>query len=307
METSGRWSERTSEDRYQYLRDHILPNIGHLDVDDLRREDVLAWIDYADSAMITTGQDDKPLDDPKPYAHKTVRSWWSLVKRLCKALYLEEYIDLRMLEWVRDQPGPSGYKGGRRESRTLTLEELRKYVDTAKKITPTRYAEIITLAYTGMRYGELYGLDWDHIDYEEGTITVTQSFSEGRLGPTKTGVERVAPMVPAVAEAIQEHRQRLVKMENLGLFEGIVFPSDVGKRRHNTLHKPMGKVTDALGLDVKVGPQVLRKTFTTLLRAHGAHSEQIMAIVGHESKEMHDHYTVPTADELRRTVGVLVP
>ena len=51
----------------------------------------------------------------------------------------------------------------------------------------------------------------------------------------------------------------------------------------------------------------LRKTFTTLLRAHGAHSEQIMAIVGHESKEMHDHYTVPTADELRRTVGVLVP
>ena len=304
---SGRWRKRTAADRRQYLRDHILPHIGHLEVDELSREHIRDWIEYADSVRRTHSHGGKPLDEPIPYGHSTVRSWWSLVRGLIKALYLEGHADFRLVEWCRDQVGPQGYRSGRREDRTLTYEQLVEYVETAKRVlNPQRFAEVLVLSRTGMRAGELYGLDWSHVDEEQKAITVEQSFSGGRLGPTKTSQTRVVPVDGRVLDALEKHRKRLVRLENIGLFEGILFPATNGRRRRSeSLHKPMKKVGEAVGLDVKVGPQVLRSSVVTILKEKGAHKEQIKALVGHESDEMHDHYTRPTTEEIRQIAGLL--
>lgn len=305
---SGQWSERTASDRRQKITDHILPVLGHIDVDDLSRADIRRWIDVTNAAQKTHYPDGRPRSEPVDYSHRTVRQWWSILKSIIKSLYLEAYVDGRFYEWCRAQAGPTGAKERRREDGTLTLSQLTNYVEAARSIVPSRYAEIITLAYTGMRGGELYALRWEHIDYDAEVITVEQSYSQGRLGPTKTGRARTPPMLPQVADAIRAHRKRLVRLENVGLFEGIVFPATTGRRREaTTLHKPMRKVGDALGLDIKMGPQVLRSSLVTILRNAGANSQQIMSIVGHETKEMHDHYTRPTDEELRETVGILAP
>ena len=305
---SGQWSSRTAADRKQKISDHILPVLGHIDVDDIAREDIRRWIDVINAAQKTHYSDGRPRPEPIDYSHRTVRQWWSILKSIIKSLYLEGHVDGRFYEWCRAQVGPTGAKEQRREDGTLTLSQLTDYVEAAKKIVPVRYSEIITLAYTGMRGGELYGLEWEHIDYDAEVITVEQSHSQGRMGPTKTGRQRTPPMLPQVADAIREHRKGLVRLENVGLFEGIVFPANNGRRRgSSTLYKLMRKVANALGLDIKMGPQVLRSSLVTILRNAGANSQQIMSIVGHETKEMHDHYTRPTDEELRETVGILAP
>ena len=303
---SGRWANSTAGNHKQYLRDHILPMIGHLHTDELTRDHIRDWIHYADGAQMTHWPDGRPMPESRDYSHDSVRSWWGSLKGLVKGLYLEGHVEARLVEWMRDQPGPAGVKTARREDRTLTRDELHRFVEAARTLTPTRYAEIITLAYTGMRGGELYGLDWDHILYDEQAIIVEQSYSKGDLGPVKTGKPRRPPLLPQVADAIRDHRAELVRSENIGLFEGIVFPARNGRRRlSETLHKPMMKIADRLGIDVKVGPQVLRASFVTILRQSGAHSGQIMAIVGHESEEMHEQYTRPTDSELLETAAMI--
>ena len=304
---SGQWNDRTAADRQQKIGDHILSVLGHIDVNELTRDDIRRWVDVTNQAKKTHYPDGRPRPEPMPYSHRSVRQWWGELKSIVKSLYLEGHRDRRFYDWVRAQAGPTGAKMRRREHKTLTLAQLDQYIEAAQKMVPTRYAEIVTLAYTGMRGGELYGLEWLHIDYDAEAITVAQSYSKGRLGPTKTGRPRTPPMLPVVAEALREHRKRLVQQENIGLFDGIVFPATTGNRRESsTLHKPMQRVADALGLDIRMGPQVFRSSLVTILRNAGANSKQIMSIVGHETKQMHEHYTRPTGEELRETVGILV-
>lgn len=298
MIREGRWRARTAGSNIQNLRDHILPTLGGIEVDDLQREDLREWVEYVEG--LTKANGDR-------YGHATVQRWWRVLKHLGKALYLEGYADRRFVDWMESQPGPQGVRELRRESGTLTQEELLTYVDKARQVVPGRYAEIATLAFTGMRAGELYALDISDLDFSLGAISITKSYSRGVLGPTKSGRSRIVPMLPVVAEAIHEHRHRLLRRQNLGYRDGIVFPSDNGRRRTaSALHKASKRVAKACGLDIAVGPQVLRSTYVTLLKQRGAGLEHVMGIVGHESVDSSDHYTRPRVEDLHRSAALIL-
>lgn len=71
------------------------------------------------------------------------------------------------------------------EIRPLTLDQIRKLLEAAKG---HRLETIITLALaTGMRRGELLGLKWQDIDFQEGTLQVRRILS--RL-PTQMGRDK---------------------------------------------------------------------------------------------------------------------
>src|SRR5690606_23401412 len=98
--------------------------------------------------------------------------------------------------------------------------------------------------------------------------------------------------LPEVMDALNEQHARLVKQNNIGHEDDIVVPTHDGTRREgSTLHKSIERVAIRCKLVAKVGPQGLRKTFITQLRAQGASDSMIQSIVGHETDEMTDHYT----------------
>lgn len=297
----GRWKARTARSNVQNMREHILPVIGHIPVDELTRDDVRAWVDYAESAMMYQRKSGAPLPVPKRYAHGSLRRWWALLKHLVKDMYLEGYVDRRLVDWMQSEPGPRAESlAPRREDRSLTRAELRRLLDVGRReLAADRWAELVTLATTGMRAGELYGLDWESVDFGARTITIRASHSQGEVGTTKTDDVRVAPMVDAVAEALQEHRREMLRLGNPGLHDGIVFPSSTGGRRDApSLHRPLQKIADLADIDVRVGPQVLRVTYITLSREAGMDPAHIRAITGHATEEMHNHYTRPTMEDL---------
>lgn len=81
---------------------------------------------------------------------------------------------------------------------------------------PRQQLLIITAAYTGMRWGELAGLQWHNVDLDTGTITVDKDKGAlheigGRLelGPPKTPASARAIDLPAfLVELIHEHKTR---------------------------------------------------------------------------------------------------
>lgn len=279
------WRKGTVESNRQNLRDHILPHIGHLRPEQLSRSHIREWIKWAETATyVEKGEE-------KRHAHDTLRRWWRVLKGLVKEIYLEGYCERRFLEWCRERTGPQSDVKGRRESRTLRADELVDFVEAARELVPLRAPEIVTIAYTGMRPSELYGLDWDDVDWEVRTIDILRGFAKGEVGPPKAGARRI-PMVKPIEKALQQQRERLEEGGSLGLERGIVFPSNLGTRRYpSTLHDPMEKVAAHIGTEIKVGPQVLRKTLNTLLGNAGCRREMIKSIIGHRTDQMHEHYT----------------
>lgn len=99
--------------------------------------------------------------------------------------------------------------------RRYTLDELQALLSL-----PDCIPSIVVATYTGMRFGELYGLRWQDIDFRTGRITVCRSFS----GPTKTGKSRTIPIHRELAPTLQEWQRRCPATS-----EGMVFPIALGR------------------------------------------------------------------------------
>lgn len=124
------------------------------------------------------------------------------------------------------------------------------------------------LFYTGMRHGELAGLKWEDIDFQNNQIYIRRAKKrDNRLGPTKTGKSRKIDMLPPVKKALKEQYMLT------GLSNGFVFLNPNGKRLLNSdfnrirkLHwKPLLRRT---GLTYRAMKQT-RHTFASIMLQHG--------------------------------------
>jgi len=69
----------------------------------------------------------------------------------------------------------------------LTAEELHIFLETAKKHENiTNFTLIMLLAYTGLRRGEAYGLQWKNIDFKKKTLSVDLTRDNKGARPPKT-------------------------------------------------------------------------------------------------------------------------
>ncbi len=121
----------------------------------------------------------------------------------------------------------------RRNYEMLNLEELGK---VQLRLSIERRREFRVALHLGLRTGELFALRKEDVDFDRGIITIRRS--HGR-DSTKTGAERVIPLLAAVAGDLLDARQAS-KTE-------LVFGGANGARqRHDTkmtriLHTAMGK------------------------------------------------------------------
>lgn len=291
---SGSWSESTAFHNRKVIAKKVLPVIGGVKLENFGRHTVQRWIEWAE---------DQRKDDGDHYSQSTLRRWWKMVRAIAKRAYLEGYSDDRFLAWLRECDGPQSPVDNVREQRTLSVDQLHKFLEVAKKVVSGRYAELVTLAYTGMRCGELYGLEWRDIDYEERIIHVRRAHWNGHVKETKTGMTRELPMIAPVERALRDHKEKLQQEGHVGLRKGIVFPSDAGTRRYwSSLTKPCRKVCEHAGIDIDVSPQVFRRTLNTLLANPDVDRLVLKSITGHEDDEMVEHYAGIRTEQKREAI-----
>jgi integrase len=83
-----------------------------------------------------------------------------------------------------------------------TDEELRRFLVAAHDEDRGAFVLYAAAAYTGMRAGELAGLQWGDVSFEQRLIAVQRSYA----GPTKGGDVRYVPILDPLLPVLRAHR-----------------------------------------------------------------------------------------------------
>lgn len=84
--------------------------------------------------------------------------------------------------------------------------ELRAILTAAERLEPD-FAVLLRLwMQSGMRAGEVAGLQWQDVDLSTGLVKVRRTWSRQHLGPTKTGIERDVSVLHPTSDDTQEWR-----------------------------------------------------------------------------------------------------
>jgi integrase len=161
-----------AKERYTEALDlHVLPDLGDFYVDQIQDRDLEAWL---------------VKQRGRKYSPHTVNGWWRVLKMVLQsAARFHRLPD--PTAGVKPLPLPQ-----REQENSLTPEELRAFLDAAKRLRPQWYTMVVLGFTLGMRPGELRPLRWDEdVDLEAGTLTIRRSQRRRYVGPTKTKRIRV--------------------------------------------------------------------------------------------------------------------
>jgi integrase len=167
----------------------------------------------------------------------------------------------------------------RKELKPLDAGQARRLLTTARETQPKFYALYALAVTTGMRQGELLGLQWDDVDLATGTLQVRRSVFNGQINAPKTNSgRRTVKLSQKAIEALTEHGERGRGV--LWVF-GTKNGTPVGS--WNFTHKSWYPLRDAVGLPKKTRFHDLRHTSATLLLQANVNPKVVSAMLGHAS------------------------
>ena len=153
-----------------------------------------------------------------------------------------------------------------------------------------RARTIIILFYeTGIRRGELVGLNDGDVDVAARQLKVTG----------KRNKQRIIPFGDEVAEQLQRYvelRNRLIERHSEALFLDRHGNRMTGGQVYTVVRENLTGYTTLK----KRSPHVLRHTFATAMLNHNAGLESVRQLLGHESLETTEIYTHTTFEQLKR-------
>ena len=187
---------------------------------------------------------------------KTIGNVIVILKEMFKHAVQWGYLDANPVQYV-ERP-----RGEDKEMDVLTPDEIRRLLDAQDE--PLRTL-LLTAVLTGMRQGELFGLQWEDIDCARHQVHIRRSLWHGTLGTPKSRCSRRAiDMPPTLERALQQlsttRRSEFVFCSERGT------PLDADNFRHREFPAALRQA----GLR-RIRFHDLRHTYTSLLIAHGAH------------------------------------
>lgn len=241
----------------------LLPQLGQRSLAEITRADVLA---FRANLAKRSGRAGAPL------SAKTINKWMMLLRAI-----LNEGCDRYGL--VSPIRGIRPLKQKRSEIHPFTLSEVETLIQTVR--ADFRSYLVVRLQ-TGLRTGEADGLQWDDIDFTQGTITVRRTQSRDGDGDLKTEASfRTIPMFPRVREALQTQRALRAPEATWVFTSARGSPVDAV----NFTNRVWYPLLRHLGLK-KRPPYQMRHTAATLMLASGENPEWVASILGHTTTEM---------------------
>ena len=274
----------STAERYAIALSHALPTLGRHYIDAITKQDVEAWVQAMRRNAVPS----------------TVNSRLKVLKAC-----LEDGCTGRGFPnpaaRVEHLPEPPSKREG------LTTGELRRFL-AAYNDEETR-ALVLTLAWTGMRWGEASALRAEDVDFTNKVIHIRRAHWRGIVGTPKNGRERVVPMSPVLAETLREHQRRLFERQDIGWAEGWLFAmvprrgKNAGKvrlRSPSSIRKVWKGACDVA--KVSTSPHGLRRTFVDLLRQAKVDAVVEHALVGHADENMRRVYSTVRGPEAARAL-----
>lgn len=270
----------------RHLRLHVLPVIGSRPLASIRASEVQALV--------------RTLSDS--LSPSTVRVVHSRVVAVFSAA-------------VRDRRIASSPCAGIRLPRVTKAPVVPLGTETVQALieaVPSRYRAVVVLAAgTGLRQGELFGLDVEHIDFLRRQVRIDRQLISlsgvPTFGPPKTAASvRTVPLPTVVLEALSAH----VGVYGPG-WEGLMFTTESGKAiwRSSWSHV-WTKAVRASGAPTGTGLHGLRHYYASLLIRHGESVKTVQARLGHasatETLDVYSHLWPDSEDRTREAVDAVL-
>ncbi len=190
--------------------------------------------------------------------------------------------------------------------RVLTDRELDKFMETIKA-DPFWHDFFYTELTTGLRRGEICGLQWRDFDSQTGTLQVSRTLHKKsgggfETGETKTGRGRRKIFLPDSTANLLRERQK--KIPGKWIFPNPFKPEqpiapDMAYRRFKSLLREAG-ITESIPF------HALRHTFATHALASGVDAKTLSGILGHTDAAFTlNTYTHVTGD-MQKQAAVIV-
>jgi len=181
----------------------------------------------------------------------------------------------------------------------LSASEARRFLDAVRRYAPEPardYAIFSMFLYTGCRLGELVGLNVEDVDFETGTVWL---FGKGAK-------ERVVPMKPELAEAVQAYLPER-KVNPRCPHPRRLFRNRWGYAlsRHG-VHYLVKRIAASADIQREgLSAHKLRHTVATLLLERDADLRSIQELLGHASIATTQRYTHVVNKRLKAQIDKL--
>lgn len=209
----------------------------------------------------------------------------------------------------------------------LEKEELARFLKTAKEQGLERdYAIFTTLAYSGLRVGELCAMKWRDLSFTEHTVSITKTYYNPKnratdyqlLTPKTSTSRRTIELDPSVFRELEKlkAKQNELKMLNRDVYydNDFVFAKTTKNMGYpefiKTIQNRMRRLLKLAGLNEGLTPHSLRHTHTSLLAEAGVGIHEIMERLGHQddeiTKRVYLHVTKTMKKEASQKFGELM-
>ncbi|WP_238458038.1 tyrosine-type recombinase/integrase [Alkalihalobacterium alkalinitrilicum] len=290
---------------------------------------LLPYLAHVKLRDITEEMYQKAINDlkAKNFARSTLEGFHTTGKMIFKMALSKRMIKINPTEYAYIPRDPEVVIESDEEDipKYLELDELLQFLDTAKN-KGLFMDELIftTLAFTGMRVGELVVLKWKDIDFDNHTIKITKTYNneknntiEYSLGTPKTKRSRRTISVhETVIELFKKHKAEQEKLkERFGpayYDQDFVFANINRHPGYPILTKFVGTRINRLSkfFKFKVCNHTLRHTHTSLLAEAGVKLDPIKDRLGHfddeTTRKVYLHVTSTVKREASDKFGQLI-
>ena len=153
---------------------------------------------------------------------------------------------------------------------------------------------------TGLRRGEVLGLQWKDIDFERGTLSVTKQVryvkGELKIVPPKTKASnRSIILPPPILEMLAEYKKTV---DSIWLFPSPVKKEDV-PREPSSCRKALARILKRAGCE-HVPFHAMRHTFASNAFHYGMDVKTLASTIGHESVETTLNVYAHSSEQMKR-------
>jgi len=260
-ENQVRWKRSMAYTVKCTLRKYLVPTFGHVAINQVTRSDILKF--RASMANPKTG---------KRISNDRINHIMTPLRQILKEgsyryAYSTPFIDIDPLRVPKSEVEP------------FSIEDVQSIISNVRADFRNYYS---VRFFTGMRTGEIDGLKWKYVDFNNKVIVVRETIVDGKEDTTKTGTSvRDIQMNSMAFDALQQ------QYKITGHRNEYVFCNKKGKPldHRNVTKRVWYPLLRHLGIAKRV-PYQTRHTAATLWLAAGENPEWIARQLGHANSQM---------------------
>lgn len=322
------FSDMTVDDWFKFWIENIIPHLAWNTLRNYRER-------YERNVKASIGrmriQDVRPMhirkilnDMEKDYKGSTIKQTYICMGTMFKSALENSVIDKHPMDGVRYTKTVKSTS----DVKVLTIEEQEKFLETAKR--SHNYLQYALILETGLRTGEMIGLTWDAINFQNRTLTVNKTLeyrhSRGYwiAGPPKTVTSyRTIPLTDRAFEILRKlYEKKDTRKHSEGLSQTLQYMDRISGEMKTLVMADLIFINYRLGMPAKNSSydthlyklcdeagikrfcmHTLRHTYATRAVERGVNPKALQRLLGHASLQVTmDTYVHVTDESMNQAV-----